>query len=315
MIAVLWDADYLVYAAGFAVERSDYLLMVNSEIYGTYENRTDLSKARKEVEKALPDAAIHEWKRGPYLEEDGEIRAKHNVRSMVEGVLEAICVRKGCEVEDIEYAMYLTASPNFRDWIATIKPYKGNRANNAKPMLYDALRTYLRDVWGACVIRGHEADDEICIKQHELMAVGTEAIIVHVDKDLLMIPGEHYNPNKGWAKIDRMRGLREFYRQIISGDTADNIGGVYKCGEKAAKDAITPGMTEAEMWQTCVDLYAESTAKHGDKTGYAHMTPLDAALENAQLLWMRTESHAPWQAPQHTQSNARPKSRSKASDE
>lgn len=278
---ILWDADYLVYAAGFAVEHTDYVLTWEDEdglhVHGTYDSKAKAS----EVMKENPDLRL--WKDGPYLEDDGEIRAKHNMRSMIDGVLKAVTEK--LKVKEVTYQMFLTASPNYRDWIATIRPYKGNRANTARPILYDELRKYLVEVWDARVISQIEADDEISLAAKE---GEYKDVIVHVDKDLLMIPGLHYNPNKGWATITKERGLREFYRQMITGDTADNIPGIYRAGAKAAKDAIRPGMTEEQMWKTVLAMYEESLGKHGpEKCGYEDARA--AAIENARLLWMLTE--------------------------
>lgn len=303
-VHLLWDADYLVYAAGFAVEKMDYLVQVGDTVHGTY---TGKEKVNKAVEK-LDKAEYRLWKNGPYLEEDGATRAKHNIRSMADGLIDEVAKKLKVAREDITFQMYLTAPPNFRDDIATIKPYKGNRAKSSKPLLYDELREYLCEAWGARIIKGHEADDEICIEAHRFMKVedlSPRVVIVHVDKDLLMIPGLHYNPNKGWVEIDRMRGLREFYRQILTGDVADNIGGCYKVGEKAAKAAIKPSMTEEEMWQTCVALYQISIDKYGEKCPYFFMEAEAAARENAILLWMQTEEGEIWQPPGDTQCNAR----------
>lgn len=305
-VRLLWDADYLVYAAGFAVEHTEYLLTVEADdqptVYGVYESKDALNKARPAAEDAWGKDALREWKHGPYLEEDGEIRAMHNTRSMIEGVLKA--VQERYPDHEIVREMYLTGSGNFRDQIATIRPYKGNRATTSKPLLYWELREYLARQWGAKTVHGIEADDIIATRAARLGAsrkVGDPAreeyVVVHVDKDLLMIPGVHFNPNKGWATVSRERGLREFYRQIITGDDVDNIPGVFRAGPKVAKELIVPGMSEWEMWKVCVQCYADSIAKHGEKCGYHRMAPMEAARENARLLWLQQYEGEIWEPP------------------
>lgn len=90
--------------------------------------------------------------------------------------------------------------------------------------------------------------------------------------------------------------MRFFYRQIIEGDTADNIGGVYKAGAKRAKEVIRPGMTPREMYGACVNEFLASLQKYGpEKCGYDN--PVRACDENATLLWMLRKPGEVWTVP------------------
>src|SRR5690606_28686427 len=90
--------------------------------------------------------------------------------------------------------VYLTGKDNFRDKIATIKVYKGNRDPLNKPEYYDEIRQYLIDYHGAEVVDGMEADDKMGIEQWKRKDRGT--VIVGIDKDMKCIPGYHFN----WVK-------------------------------------------------------------------------------------------------------------------
>jgi hypothetical protein len=80
---------------------------------------------------------------------------------------------------------FLTDGPTFRDDIAKKKPYKGTRVVH-KPWHFENLTAYMRDVLGAEVCEGIEADDAIAI-EHSLTPHST--IICSRDKDFRQVPG------------------------------------------------------------------------------------------------------------------------------
>ena len=173
---------------------------------------------------------------------------------------------------------YLTGSGNFRKDLATIKVYKGQRP--PKPEHLPATRDQLVERWGAEVVDGQEADDAIGIKATGLQG---DCVIVSVDKDLLMIPGTHYNfVKQGWTKVDQEQGDYFFYKQLLTGDQVDNIQGVPGIGPKKAEKAYQECTTVQEMYQKALEMYK------GDA---------DALLENARLLWLRRYEGEMWEPP------------------
>lgn len=73
---------------------------------------------------------------------------------------EKICKDAGCD----SWKGFLTFGPdNFRIKLATIKPYKGNRADKEKPKHYDRIRGFLSDLPNVVMTRGMEADDALGI--------------------------------------------------------------------------------------------------------------------------------------------------------
>lgn len=122
------------------------------------------------------------------------------------------------ETNSISPHVFLSGSSNFR---YTIYPeYKANRAHLQKPRHYSAVREYLCTQWNSSVTDGYEADDAMGMAQDET------TIICSIDKDMLMIPGWHYNFVKQEQRyVSPLDGLRHFYYQLIMGDKADNIPG------------------------------------------------------------------------------------------
>lgn len=134
--------------------------------------------------------------------------------------------------------LYLTGSGNFREHIATLKPYKGNRDPTHKPKYYREVKDYMIERLGAIVVHGKEADDAMATEQ--MNNPDDSTIIVTIDKDLNQVPGHHYNPNKDLLYyVTPGEADMWFWKQMLIGDTADNIPGINKIGPKRADGLIT----------------------------------------------------------------------------
>ena len=95
---------------------------------------------------------------------------------------------------------------------------------------------YMVEEYGAVMADNMEADDLVCIWAHECIADNIPYVIVGIDKDLLQIPGEHYNFAKGThTNVDTDTGNYNLMLQCITGDNADNIPGIKGVGPVKAK--------------------------------------------------------------------------------
>lgn len=177
------------------------------------------------------------------------------------------------------YQVYLTGSGNFRYDVSEI--YKANRPKGEKPRHLVEIREHIINNYGAVVSSGEEADDLIGI---EATRLGPEAtIIASVDKDMLQIPGLHYNiRRKDFETVTAESGLKFFYTQILTGDAVDNVIGIHGVGPIIAKRILYPCKTEIELWDTVVKQY------DGD---------IEAVLANARLLWLRRYEGQIWNPP------------------
>jgi 5'-3' exonuclease len=178
------------------------------------------------------------------------------------------------------YEVYLTGKGNFRFDVAKTLEYKGNRKDAVKPIHLKHIREYMVSKYEATVSEGEEADDLIAI---EATKVGMNAVVASIDKDMLQIPCFHYNiTRKELSAVGKFTGLKFFYTQILTGDKADNIKGLYRCGPVKANKILAECDTEMELWDTCVEAY------EGDA---------DRVIENARLLWLRREENELWEPP------------------
>ena len=175
---------------------------------------------------------------------------------------------------DYEGYLSLDSESNFRNAIAVTAPYKGNRTA-AKPHHYDLIRDRLLTYWEFHGIIGQEADDSLAQEQTEQ---GDKTVIVSIDKDMLQVPGWHYNfVNRTMQKVETFTdGFKWFCIQMLMGDKVDNIIGLKQVGIKRATEALEGDYLMNSMLKSVAAQYK----KHGD-------TELKHFKENAKLLWLR----------------------------
>jgi hypothetical protein len=198
------------------------------------------------------------------------------IKTMVELLEELVFI----DLSSDDCVGYLTGSKNFRYDIAKTQPYKGNRKDAARPIHLPRLREYLHTAWDFRVVNGQEADDAIGIHATSLR---DKSVIVTIDKDLDMIPGYHYNPVKKESYyIDDKEAIKNFYRQILTGDKVDNIEGLRGIGPKKADKILAEAETELKMYEAVLKAYDNNQER---------------VIENGQLLWIRRQEDELWQPP------------------
>jgi DNA polymerase-1 len=131
-----------------------------------------------------------------------------------------------------ECIVALTSRPSFR--YDLYPEYKANRKDKPKPeFLNDCMKELEAYPW--LRIPNTEGDDVLGIVSTR-GEIG-DHVIVTVDKDLLQIPGLHWNPDKGeQRRISEDEADLMFHMQWLTGDRTDNVPGIPKIGPvKAAK--------------------------------------------------------------------------------
>lgn len=133
--------------------------------------------------------------------------------------------------------------------------YKQHRDDFKSP---DAMGVALECIYNQeltttrCVNR-LEADDLIGMLVSEGHAIG-----VTVDKDLRQIPGWHWNPDKELEPVlvSGKEADKYFYQQWMTGDTTDNIWGLWKVGPAKAKKFLDNN--PPEEWDSGImEMYQE----------------------------------------------------------
>jgi hypothetical protein len=131
-----------------------------------------------------------------------------------------------------KYAGFLTSGKCFRYAAAKTKPYKGNRKYGDKPIIFPAIKEYLRQMWGFTSIPELEADDLVSVYHDPL-----KTIICSPDKDVLYQNiGTHYNYGKAEKVVCTSSHTKTFlWKQMLMGDSTDGIQGIPKVGEKTSE--------------------------------------------------------------------------------
>lgn len=216
--------------------------------------------------------------------------------------IESICENSGAST----WVGYLTYGPdNFRNELATIKPYKGNRADREKPPLYEHIRGWLCESPNVHMVFGMEADDALSIQQWKNLATSEDLSMYHedfystiictLDKDLDMVPGWHYRWSKGnveeikpWFQT-YIGGLKCFYKQCLLGDTVDNIHGLYGVGPKSSYISKIEEMdSEEAIFDLVLQLYRKWYGNYAEQF----------LLEVGNLLWMKRTVNDSWKFPE-----------------
>lgn len=181
---------------------------------------------------------------------------------------------------------FVAISPSgthYRHELAVTRPYKGNRKDAKRPSHYDALRDEAINM-GARVAQGMEADDLVGHWSSE----HTDSVICSIDKDLLMLPGLHYNfVKQEYTEVTPEQGLLTFYRQIVTGDSTDNIQGMGR-GAKKTCEIMELGMPE--------DVLAE-IALEGFMRYYEKPEAQLRVIENGHLCWIQPRPDGRWVPP------------------
>jgi 5'-3' exonuclease len=217
---------------------------------------------------------------------------------------------------------FLTSGKTFRDSIATILPYKGNREHAPRDKV-DVIKEYLASLPNVFVVKGKEADDALATEMWtDLVDVGSSiswededlrqysnTVIASRDKDLDTVPGWHYKwwlpgakkdgveipeeqrkAEKGegyWVTV--IQAFRNFYKQLLTGDSADNIKGLYGVGPKSAWiKQLDDIEDETEMYDHVEEKYYKFFGPH---YGRQFLT------ENANLLHMQRRVDDQWMSP------------------
>lgn len=160
------------------------------------------------------------------------------------------------ETNATDWQIWLSGDNNFR--YKLYSDYKANRRNMVRPEHLESIREHLVVDSGARITDGYEADDAMGIDS----TLNPTSIISSIDKDLLQLPGLHYNfVKREFKEVNEFDGWRNFFSQLLTGDAADNLPGCPNIGKVKAEAALYPCTTRREMYDVCCALYQRAYLK------------------------------------------------------
>jgi len=256
------DCDVILYQCAFSVQSRGYIG------YDKDDNPISFSWLKKDI------GDVYSFR--PYSAVD--IEDIDSCRRRYLSKVSSIIRRTGAK----SHTLYLTGKGNFRHDL--YEHYKEGRP--PKPLLYSILRDFIESSKHTVVVDGQEADDALSIAQYK---DPENHIIATIDKDLLMVPGSHYNFNTDeFVVVGDWEGLKTFYKQILTGDSVDNIPGIKGIGPKRAQNILVDCHTEEKMWKVVVGKWA-SVLQHDSVE--------ETVVNFARLLWMRSKEGELWNPP------------------
>jgi len=131
--------------------------------------------------------------------------------------------------------------------------YKAKRKGVRRPAGYLDLMKW---AWHGAQARGWEVQTLSDVEADDVLGVFYEEgdVIVSIDKDLLTIPGLHLRDGEV-REVSRLEADRNFYGQVLTGDSTDGYPGCPGAGPVAAEKLLAGCTTEVEMWQAVLGAY------------------------------------------------------------
>ncbi len=175
--------------------------------------------------------------------------------------------------------VFIKGANNFRYLVA--EDYKGTRKNTIEPEVkdrIDMLYEYSKDF---CIESDDAEADDYCGVAAQLSMDENESYVVcHIDKDLDMIPGWHYNfRKKEFYNVSVEEGHYHLMKQLLMGDATDNIQGIKGLGPKTA-EKILKDVTHKHMFDKVIDTYKLKIGNDWEK----------ALCKTANLIYIRMSS-------------------------
>lgn len=280
MIALV-ESDELAYRAAFGCQKTVYTVHIAKG--KTYKLKNKYSK------KQITD---HFVRLNKQLDIDYTLTSETVIEPDYHAKRNIDCaVQRIKDIEGVtEVRLFLSPGDksNFRYNVAVTPGSKGQgykAGRGEKPVHLALCRERLKKYYGAEEVFGYEADDAL-----GMYRTGDD-LLVHIDKDIDMIPGKHYHhidrrfydvPSEGigYLILNEKKllggGLKWFYAQMLMGDPTDNIPGIKGVGIVGAYNLLNDCVTEEDCIARIVEQY-----RHHHPTNY--ISRID---EIADLLWI-----------------------------
>ena len=176
-------------------------------------------------------------------------------------------------VEEMKAGRSILCFSDKKNYRKEINPeYKANRRGGRKPLCFTGALEYCKDKYTFKQIPNLEADDVIGIIA-TTNQLTIEYVIVSEDKDLLTVPGLHWNlKTKELYTLSEKEADFNFLTQTLTGDSVDNYKGCPSVGKVTAEKLLRSATTKGEdLWETVVNRYEKAGLSEEDAILNARM--------------------------------------------
>ena len=174
-------------------------------------------------------------------------------------------------VEEMEADRSILCFSDKKNYRKEINPeYKANRRGGRKPLCFQGALQYCKDTYPFRQFTSLEADDVIGIIA-TTESDKNEYVIVSEDKDLLTVPGLHWDlKSKEVYSLSEDEADFNFFAQTLTGDTVDNYKGCPNVG-KVTAEKLLKSVEPKDLWETVVTRYEKAGLKEQDAILNARM--------------------------------------------
>ncbi len=188
---------------------------------------------------------------------EGKEHSKTLITEIIQDVLKDYVFNR-FEAKQYVFCFSAPSKNVFRNSLTQEKKYKGNREDredkNYYPEKYEDMAFvyhYVKERYHSLFFEDLEADDIISIFQDE------NTFVFSNDKDLKQIPGFHFDENLSiLTYITKEEAFRFLMKQVLTGDTTDNIPGLKLIGEIKAEKIIQE-KKDYELFFTVIKKYID----------------------------------------------------------
>lgn len=161
----------------------------------------------------------------------------------------------------------------FRNHVAFEKKYKGNRERSEKSYRNEIVK-YIKERYVSLQFEDLEADDILAMLQDQ------DTFIYSEDKDLLQVSGLHWNiKTRGFHEITEEQALQLLMKQLVTGDSVDNIVGLKGYGSGRYVELLTNSRRK-HIYRTVIEAFI---LEHGVVEG------IDTFVEMWNLVKLRSK--------------------------
>jgi len=284
---LLIDGDIVAYRAAAVCDGRQYALRYMREgqavtLFEEYKKDADILKKSLETE-GFPCTLDLEFDPEP------EKNAKYLITKIVHGIKMDCEEHYGCK---ISLQFFLSIEGSFRE--QEFPEYKSNRKDLRRPHHLNAMKDYLVSKYGAKSKPGLlEADDMMAMGQ------GEDTVICSIDKDLLQVPGHHFNfVKKIFSEVTEEQGNRSLYSQMLTGDATDGIPGIKGVGAVTAKKLLKDVHSPFMMYCVVLKEYLQRHKPEEGETQEDFQSRMIATVRvHARLLYLLRSEDDGWEAP------------------
>lgn len=248
----------MIYKAGFSAESTIRKLYIDDVEVGNYDKHKEVLEAiaNKGIEVKYNLSCVNEEDKGRIV-----IKKRHEVRPEQAAIDAADHLLSGIldRFEGYDQHIYMRGKSQWRYDVWPL--YKHRRDLTPKPVHLKSIVRHYERKFNARVPQKMEADDACSINAYDCIRKGIDYVIVSVDKDLLQIPGQHFNYSNFFEGknpnilVDPWDAEKFLWQQILSGDSTDDIPGCPGWGDTKSKNLLEDAQDQEELITAVYEKY------------------------------------------------------------